>query len=293
MFKRIHYFILGLFFIVAILLAFGAVIMFGAGELLKPTIKMETYFNESVQGLDVGSPVKYRGVQVGKVEEITFVDDYYYTEKPFVMVRIALYVSALGSSSRSIEGTDTNTAIKEALKREIKFGLRVRLTSQGLTGVAYLEADYLDPKYYPPLEIDWEPKTFYVPTAPSVINRLSNSAEVVFRELEAIELQKISKNFDTLLTTYKKLADDMTPAVKELEKSLVEVPQAVSEFRKLMYKVNTLLSTQERNIEETLTNMRVLTSNIKDLSSDAKKYPSQILFGKAPPKTQFKAGAEV
>ncbi len=289
--RKIHYLILGLFCVVATLLAVGGTIAFGVGELFKPVIMMETYFNESVQGLDIGSPVKYRGVQVGKVEKITFVDEFYYTDKRYVMVRIALYETALGRDTGIREGTDRNTFITETLKKETEYGLRVRLTSQGLTGVAYLEADYLNPIYFKPLEIDWQPKAFYVPSAPSVISQLSNSAEAVFRELDSIELEKISKNFDQLLVTYKILADDMTPTIKEFEKSLKEVPEAVSEFRKFMYKLNSLLSTQENNVEETLGNLRVLTSNIKDLSSDAKKYPAQLFFGKPPERTQMEKAA--
>ena len=42
-------------------------------------------------------------------------------------------------------------------------GLRVRLASQGITGAAFLEADYIDPEKFPPMEIIWEPKTYYVP----------------------------------------------------------------------------------------------------------------------------------
>ena len=46
-----------------------------------------------------------------------------------------------------------------SFKSELDRGFRVRLASQGLTGVAYLEADYLDPERNPPLEIDWNLST--------------------------------------------------------------------------------------------------------------------------------------
>ena len=47
----------------------------GAGNVFKRTVTIETYFDESVQGLDVGSAVKYRGVQIGRVTRIGFTCD--------------------------------------------------------------------------------------------------------------------------------------------------------------------------------------------------------------------------
>ena len=69
----INYFRLGLFVLVGLALIVAGVVVLGAGALLRPTILAETYFNESVQGLDVGAPVKYLGVEIGKVSWIGFV----------------------------------------------------------------------------------------------------------------------------------------------------------------------------------------------------------------------------
>ena len=55
------------------------------------------------------------------------------------------------------------------LVRRVEDGLRVRLTSQGVTGVVFLEADYYDPKDYPPLPIAWTPKALYVPSGRSTV----------------------------------------------------------------------------------------------------------------------------
>ena len=75
-----HYFKIGVFMLSGITLAVLAVIILGAGALFKKKIMMETYFDESVQGLSVGAPLKYRGVTIGKVEHIGFVRNEYNTE---------------------------------------------------------------------------------------------------------------------------------------------------------------------------------------------------------------------
>ncbi len=49
------------------LLLVGLVI-FGGGRFFQDEIILETYFDSSVQGLDIGSPFKYRGVTIGEVK---------------------------------------------------------------------------------------------------------------------------------------------------------------------------------------------------------------------------------
>ena len=60
----------GLFLIAGFLLLNGALIWIGAARLLEEKRGYTTYFSESVQGLDVGSAVKYRGVPLGHVTGI-------------------------------------------------------------------------------------------------------------------------------------------------------------------------------------------------------------------------------
>ena len=67
---KANYFKIGVFILSAAALAVVGVIVLGAGALFEKKIIMETYFDESVQGLGIGAPVKYRGVTVGSVEHI-------------------------------------------------------------------------------------------------------------------------------------------------------------------------------------------------------------------------------
>ena len=71
-----NHFKLGLF----VILSFGAMVAagvtLGTNAIKKDTTKYHTYFNESVQGLDVGSPVKFRGVTIGAVSSIEVAPDH-------------------------------------------------------------------------------------------------------------------------------------------------------------------------------------------------------------------------
>ena len=68
--KEIRYFKVGLFVIASTALLIVAILFFGAAKYLEPKIYVESYFNESIQGLEVGSPVKYRGITIGHVSNL-------------------------------------------------------------------------------------------------------------------------------------------------------------------------------------------------------------------------------
>ena len=71
-----NHFKLGMF----VILSFGAMVTagvaLGSHAIKRDTTKYHTYFNESVQGLDVGSPVKFRGVTIGAVSAIEIAPDH-------------------------------------------------------------------------------------------------------------------------------------------------------------------------------------------------------------------------
>jgi ABC-type transporter Mla subunit MlaD len=68
---KTNYFRLGLFVLVALAILFALLFILGGRSLFEPKVIVETYFDESVSGLKVGSPVEFRGVPLGQVTEIT------------------------------------------------------------------------------------------------------------------------------------------------------------------------------------------------------------------------------
>ena len=81
---------LGLFVLLAVVALLGALFWLGARRFHRESFAAVSYFDESVQGLDVGSPVKFRGVTVGTVAEITIAPD-----RRHVQVTSNIYLDAL------------------------------------------------------------------------------------------------------------------------------------------------------------------------------------------------------
>jgi len=206
---QVHYFRVGIFTIVGIVLAVGAIIVFGSIELTpRPSIMMETYLEESVQGLDIGSSVKMKGVQMGHVDEIGFVQTAYeldtetgFTHGNFVYVRFTVFPFELFRTSRR----EIDARIDELVRR----GMRVRLASQGITGIKYLEVNMLDPDRFPPFEPSWTPEGKYVPSAPGAFTKIVESIDQVTRKLSNISIEEI---VDEVLATLKAVREGVEAA---------------------------------------------------------------------------------
>ena len=196
--ENISYFKIGLFVICAIVIGVIGVVVLGGAKFFQKKNIIETYIDESVQGLDIGSPVKFRCVPVGNVEEITLTGVEYGTRRGYVVVRAGI--------SRNVFQFSLADPANPAFIAEVQRGLRVRLAPQGLTGQAYLEADYLNPKLNPPLEIDWRPKYPYVPSAQSRITQLSDAVERILRNVEQLDIQRLIGSVESSLKTIDKLA---------------------------------------------------------------------------------------
>ncbi|MBV9811397.1 MAG: hypothetical protein JO326_01505, partial [Acetobacteraceae bacterium] len=78
-------------------------------------------------------------------------------------------------------------------------GLRARLASQGLTGLAYLELDFADPQKYPPIEVPWTPKYPVIASMPSTLVRVQDEAESLLAKLSAVDLADLVAHTERLL----------------------------------------------------------------------------------------------
>jgi ABC-type transporter Mla subunit MlaD len=198
--QRANYFKIGLFVIGAIVAGVAVLLIIGTGRWFTPRVKMETYFNESVQGLDIGSKMKYRGVVIGEVTRISFSYVKYELDKPmgqrkrYVLVEAQLEPRLVGGKA------STDIASPETTGVEVERGLRVRLAPQGITGTNYLEVDYIDPST-PVLPIDWVPEFIYIPSAPSTVTQFVNAAAEIVDRLHRLDIEGTVANLNKLMVT--------------------------------------------------------------------------------------------
>ena len=230
---------LGLFILVGSALFVLTVVVLGAGRFFKNVYVMETYINESVNGLEVGSPVKFRGVKVGSVTNIGFVTDkyadFFSSKYRYVLVECALearYFHNLGLAD-----------MERGIRAEVDRGLRVRPVSQGLTGQLYLGIDYVDPDSNPPPAIDWEPRNIYIPSAPSTLSKVEEAVARISDTLGALN----KRDLETIIADVKTITASLSQFLKGGDKQGVGklLAHNLEELGKAIERVNTLLARPE------------------------------------------------
>ncbi|MCC7274041.1 MAG: MCE family protein [Alphaproteobacteria bacterium] len=264
--RRRNYFRVGLFVFGALMLIVVGIVVLGGGALFRRTATMETYLQESVQGLDIGSAVRYRGVKIGSVADITFVgtayrmtpeDPRYFQVGQFVLIRMQIDIDAIGGAATS------GQELEAIVRRLVGNGLRVRLASQGITGTSYLEVDYVSPERNPPLQLSWTPDYFYLPSAPSVISRLSSAAEQVFTRLEEANLEKVVNEAGLLLKELRDTNQKLQGLVggDVIGTALADVAAAARSARGVA-------AAADENVGHMLVDLRETTMRLNGLSQD-------------------------
>ena len=277
--QNADYFKLGLFVILSFCIAVGFLIVFGAGEFFKKEMLAETCFDESVQGLDVGSEVKYKGVRIGTVKTITTPARVYGTPSNYVLVVFSLDEDIFAGSGV----TDPEQAVTDVIRN----GLKVYLSFKGLTGAAYLETDYF-PDTASGLEITWEPRHLYVPSRKSSIKRLGDAVNLILENLSQINILGMTANLEALLETLNtKTADfdlagisgQTTAMLAEIRKTNQQLSDTIGSpgfrqmiqdaqgsfagIRAMVDKAGEPVSRTLENLEHTAASARTLTSGLQ------------------------------
>ena len=220
------YFKLGLFVLGAGAILVTGIVLLGSASLFEKTYLGETYVDESVQGLDVGAPVMYRGVKIGELVKVDFVSTRYASRDG----RIRLVMSIRQERTPHLaEGTT-----EERLRYLSDLGLRVRLATAGLTGGAYLEVDLLDPKLNPPPEIPWKPEYLYVPSVRSTGTRLRTAVESILDQLEKTHFNEISEKIITLLDSLERVSQRVDPALRDVQTLLKDADGLILDARRVI-----------------------------------------------------------
>lgn len=289
-------FMVGLFVALGVTIIVVAIIWVGASKYFEKGNHYVAYFDESVQGLQQDSIVKYRGVDVGRVERIGVAPDNH-------LISVVMKVN-----------------LKEDLPRTTIAQLKVA----GITGMVFVELDRQKKD-----EADQSPKITFpsefpvIPTKHSELARIMtgvNTAVDKFGEVDTrgisdqvkataaqIEIFFKGKDMEAIVANLKALTGslkdasarmDKTLAAGKLDEILLETGNAVKDTRALIMTVQKEI--QALNLREAMGKTQAIASEVKAVSENLRQTsetldsfmerindrPSDLLFGK-PPKKRF------
>lgn len=187
----VGFFVLGAFFLGVI-----ALLSLGSFNFLTKPDRFMVYFDESISGLDLGSPVKFRGVRVGRVSQINLT--YNHTTKQSV---VAVLCEFNRNILTDVRGKPIDLANRSELEELIANGLRAELGILGLaTGLLYVELDLKDPLEYPVPHRDLVPVDYaIIPAAPSAISEFQANFTELLTNIKDVDFAAITGEMHALL----------------------------------------------------------------------------------------------
>ncbi len=262
------------------LLSFGGVSFFHKPE------KFVVYFDESIGGLDLGSPVKLRGVRVGRVVDITVRYDEHLNRS---------LAAVVCEFDRKIvtdnDGGGIDVGDREAFQTLIDHGLRAQLGTIGLaTGLLYVELDFLSPKLYPADTKATELKYAVVPAIPSAQSEFQGGASDLLSKIRRVDFEGISNELKGLLADSRKQLNsvDLKGLVEQWKATgqsvdgLIHSGQLYAVLNNMnttmlalqttLSKLNTQVDTNGTELQATLAQARVTIQSFNDAAVTARRF---------------------
>lgn len=305
--QEARYFRVGLFVLAGAALTVAGLLALGAGKFLQRPVVFETVFDESVQGLEVGSPVKFRGVTLGRVSDIGTLEEFYDPKSGEDEARFRKLILVRFEIPPELVTDPTDMEEQgERLQEMVDRGLRLRITPLGITGTNFVDSDYVDPDT-PTIAVTWDSDNLYVPSTPSTLRTFSVQFADLLKRLDQFDFEAILGDLDALIETVRGAIDDLElpTFAAEGKATLGELQTTLNEFQSLLSQAdfagvvknaNQTLTEADQTLQQvrravdggsydlevTLENLRVTTENLRDLTNTLREQPS-LLLRSAPP----------
>lgn len=277
---------IGAFIVGAVLLVFVALIFFSGGRLFAEKDRVIMYFSGSVQGLQVGAPIKLKGVVLGQINDIQII---FQSDNKTIVTAVT---ADLVMERISSEGSKINN---DFIVNAVASGLRAQLNYQSfLTGLLYVELDF-----YPDSELklyELEEDYAEIPTIATsfeeisnrfqeldlkgLVNNVNDLAEQINTIVGDGQVQKTLTNFNQLIVSLEATSNNLNGEISQMSGQMT---QTLSELNTLIGQLNTttpkIAETLDKSLQElqtSLGNFDDATANVNYLLSDDSILVNQI-----------------
>ncbi|MCK4981979.1 MAG: MCE family protein [Victivallaceae bacterium] len=258
---------LGLFVLAGTVLFIAGLFVLGLEGLFVKKAHFVTLFPESVQGLTIGSPIKYKGVPIGTVSKISI-----QVEDKLIRVDMDINLSSF-SAEKSIKNGDKMRLFRHFIRKEREKGLRCRLEYAGITGLKYIELDYFKVKL--PERLIAMPKlkklsTIYVPSTPSALKDILKLINASLERIAKVDFEGLSNRLSDVLEGAEKIINGpkLLKAIDQMEEMSVNLNQSSKVLKDTLTpkKVKEIIN----NVDRILDKLHKISSNLEVQLNKAK-----------------------
>jgi len=249
--KKISPTLIGAFVVGAIALLVIAIIVFGSGRLFKQTKEFVLYFENSVNGLRVGAPVKFKGVEVGSVKNIVL-----QLEGNTEVARIPVIIEIDLEKLTARGATGTIAEDREAFRKAVTDqGLRGQLLMESLvTGLLYVGLDFFPGT---PINLVQQAGGHHkypeIPTTPTTFEQAQDAITRIFNKLEEIDLKGLIKSLEGTVGGVNQLVNspELKSALQRLDRTMPKIDDAIVEIRKTTSNLDGNITALSANLQQT------------------------------------------
>ncbi len=239
--KKANPAVIGAFVVGAIALVVIGVLVFGSGRMFKHNVKFICFFPGTVNGLNVGAPVKFKGVEIGSVSDIRLQFREKVADRASIAegVRIPVFIEIDPDKVR-LEGGRRDLRDPEQLKQLIDLGLRAQLNAQSLvTGLLFIHLDFY-PENPPTFVLPPDSKEVEIPTIQTTMEQIQTAAADIIHKLDEMHFDTMIKSATEVLDGIKNVvnAPGLQQTIETLPTTVTNINDAVASLRRLSTEVN-------------------------------------------------------
>jgi phospholipid/cholesterol/gamma-HCH transport system substrate-binding protein len=246
--------LIGAFVVGAVALLVIGVVAFGSGQLFRKTQQFVLYFDGSVNGLRMGAPVKFKGVEIGSVKDIKL-EMGLGNQVHDIPVIIEIDLKKVIRRGVTIEKAMDPNTIREFVTQ----GLRGQLQTESLvTGVLYVALDWFPEtplRFVQPAGAHF--KYEEIPTVPTELEQAHEALVRVVKKIDDIDFKRLIDSLAKTSDGVGQLVSVNSPALKSILQSMDQaMPQlrgAISDFRKLTTTADHNIENVSGDLHQTLT----------------------------------------
>ena len=251
--------LIGLFVIGAVAILVVAVVVLGSGKWFRKTYEFVMYFQGSVNGLNIGAPVKYKGVEIGSVADIRLQLEQ--VEVDWIPVLIEIDADKI--AGRGFRG---NLLVDpSALQTAIDRGLRGQLRMESfVTGLLYVALDQY-PETVPRLVQPQGSRYREIPTIPTELEQVQDQVREAFTKLAKIDFNAVTLAMTRAFEGVDRLTNSpaLNSSLRSLEHVMPKFDEAVVNIRRLAVTLDKNASDLSTDLQQTSAATRTALAQIE------------------------------